>query len=568
MFFKSRKLWIGTLCSLASVSYFAQNTSLVKDKSAYMPGEQVIFRTDAQKKNVEIRYYQKDKLLQKQKLVNTSWTWMPPKADYQGYLITLWDTSKNQPLATTAVDVSSDWARFPRYGFLSKYPDMSAEEQQKIIENLKDHHINGIQFYDWHYRHDQPLAGTPVAPWSHWADVGTRIISGKTVAGYIGLAHQYRINAMFYNLNYGALRGYGYNGVTDQMFMYKDRDHKEKDVFKLPVSEFISDIYFTDPANNDWQKYLAEKNNDLYKVYDFDGFHIDQVGDRGEVYDYEGKPVQLGHAFADFIRAMKKARPDKKLVFNAVNQFGQEEMAAAPLDVLYTEVWGPNDSFADLAKVITDNDRFSKYSKKTILAAYMDYENADRKGEFNTPGILLTDAVIMAFGGNHLELGEHMLGKEYFPSDNLAMKPDLVKALRDYYNFQVAYENLLRDGGSFTEIPVTSVQGKVKFNSWPPVKGQVSVLGKRFQKQSVLHFINFTNAGSLEWRDNKGTQTEPAAIEKIPVSITVNGNVKSVWYATPDQMQGMPQTIKFKQKGNQITVEVPYLKYWGMMVID
>ncbi len=34
----------------------------------------------------------------------------------------------------------------------------------------------------------------------------------------------------------------------------------------------------------------------------------------------------------------------------------------------------------------------------------MNYNKADNRGEFNTPGILLTDAVMFALGGSHLEL--------------------------------------------------------------------------------------------------------------------------------------------------------------------
>ena len=61
----------------------------------------------------------------------------------------------------------------------------------------------------------------------------------------------------------------------------------------------------------------------------------------------------------------------------------------------------------------------------TVFAAYMNYNKADNRGEFNTPGILLTDAVMFALGGSHLELGgDHMLCKEYFPNENLTMSEE------------------------------------------------------------------------------------------------------------------------------------------------
>ena len=89
----------------------------------------------------------------------------------------------------------------------------------------------------------------------------------------------------------------------------------------------------------------------------------------------------------------------------------------------------------------------------------MNYNKANNPGYFNTAGVLLTDAVIFAFGGAHLELGEHMLGKEYFPNNNLQMKEDLKASLINYYDFLVAYQNILRDGGNFNSPVLTCSNG-------------------------------------------------------------------------------------------------------------
>ena len=89
-----------------------------------------------------------------------------------------------------------------------------------------------------------------------------------------------------------------------------------------------------------------------------------------------------------------------------------------------------------------------------MLAAYMDYEKSKNAGFVNEPGVLLANAVIFAFGGAHLEIGEHYLANEYFPNKNLQMKADLKKALITYYDFLVAYQNLqsrgiIHDDGPF-----------------------------------------------------------------------------------------------------------------------
>jgi dextranase len=60
--------------------------------------------------------------------------------------------------------------------------------------------------------------------------------------------------------------------------------------------------------------------------------------------------------------------------------------------------------------------------------------------------VLLTDATIFASGGAHIELGDghRMLDNEYFPNHNLVPSQQLLDHLRKYYDFDVAYENLLR----------------------------------------------------------------------------------------------------------------------------
>ena len=75
--------------------------------------------------------------------------------------------------------------------------------------------------------------------------------------------------------------------------------------------------------------------------------------------------------------------------------------------------------------------------------------------KFNTPGVLLTDAVIFALGGSHLELGDHMLCREYFPSTALQMNDVLKTAMIRYYDFMTAYQNLLRDKDTEAEISVS-----------------------------------------------------------------------------------------------------------------
>lgn len=540
------------------------------DKAAYKPGEQINFTlSQPLTGNIKIRYRHGMETIKEETLNGTTWQWTAPATDFTGYLVDLYEISDGQEKihTSTAVDVSSDWTRFPRYGFVAAFGKISDNDISKVVKNLNRHHINGVQFQDWHYKHHMPLAGTPEAPLPVYKDIANRDTYAATLKSYIAAMHSYNMKAIFYNLAYGALSDGPADGVGEQWYAYKDKAHNTKDVFGLPKPMFKSDIYILNPANPEWQQYMAKRNKDVYTAYAFDGYQIDQVGNRGALYDYDGNPLDMSKTFQPFITAIKAAAPDKRLVMNAVTQYGGPGIAASPVDFLYSEVWEPNESFHDLAQIIQDNDRWSNNTKKTVLAAYMNYNVASNKGFFNTPGVLLMDAVSFAFGASHLELGEHMLGKEYFPNDNLEMKDDLKQAIVRYYDFLTAYENLLRDGGTFNSPVLSCTNGKMNIGNWPPAMGQVTVIGKEVNNKQVLHLVNFNKANSLNWRDTDGTQPVPETVAGAALNVTVSKSVANVWIASPDINHGVAANLSFTQSGNNITFTVPSLQYWDMVVI-
>ena len=67
---------------------------------------------------------------------------------------------------------------------------MSTSAINSVITSLKRYHINGLQFYDWQYKHHKPLAGTPDKPDNNWTDIANRNTSLTTVKNYISAAHK------------------------------------------------------------------------------------------------------------------------------------------------------------------------------------------------------------------------------------------------------------------------------------------------------------------------------------------------------------------------------------------
>ncbi|MCL6570921.1 MAG: glycoside hydrolase family 66 protein [Bacillus sp. (in: Bacteria)] len=488
-----------------------------------------------------------------------------PYQDFQGYLIKVYTLSTPSITSTIGVDVSSDWSKFPRYGFLSEFADKPLAEINAHLAEVNRFHINGLQFYDFHYKHHQPLKMNGDVPSDHWEDIANRQTSWNTIQRYIKGAHQLNMKAMAYNLLYGTFENAFQDGVDADWYLYRDKGRETIDSHPLP-DNWKSNVLLTNPNHPGWQRYIINEQKNLYKYLNFDGWHIDQLGSRGKVFNEHGDPIQIDQAFGPFLQNIKFQTQSKRIVMNAVNQYGQAEIAKSPVDFLYTEVWDPYKYFGDLKRIIDENGIDSNQTKNTVLAAYMNYIHSNSKGEFNEAGILLSDSVIFASGGSHLELGEHMLSQEYFPHNQLTMSESLRNQLISYYDFLVAYQNLLRDDVTEANVPIqTSSDISLSLNA---EQGKIWTFSKQKEHRKILHFLNFTSATNMEWRDTDGTQVRPAKKENIQIIVKEKEIPKKIWMASPNISGGLPEELSFTAKDGDILFKLPSIEYWDMVVME
>ena len=568
--------------------------SIETDKCSYNPGEVVTLTFSASPpSNSRVRYRYLGDIIADTLLSSRIWTWTAPPEDFRGYMVEVYrqvDGTDNI-LATIAVDVSSDWTHFPRYGFVATFGnDKTLSKARTEMKWLNRCHINGVQFQDWHYCHDWPLGGTRDGGlWNSYKDVANRTIYTSAIKNYIRAQHDRGMKSIFYNLCFGALDGWQERGVQPEWFIYKDNRQQTIDSHDLPDS-WKSDIYLLNPANEGWLNYLAERNDEVYSMLDFDGFQIDQLGSRGNVYDYNGNAVNLRDAYADFISHMKNRHPGKRLVMNAVSQWGAQQIAGTgKVDFLYSEVWGNkagssltsgDGRFSNIKNVIDENLSLNP-ALRSVLAAYMNYA-ADNKN-FNTPGVVMADAVMFALGGSHLELGgDHMLCREYFPYAGMKWHNQIEDWMTRYYDFLTAYENLLRDDWK-EKTNVKATCSDVTINTWEPVANQVTMLAREVNGRQVVHLLNFTHDDSatdvtddymLCWHDNQATRPWPKRFEALSIKLTGMtgmGKVRRIWVASPDYCGGAMQEItdyRYTSSTGTITLTLPSLQFWTMIVVE
>lgn len=302
----------------------------------------------------------------------------PPSTDFTGYLVQLSAANPTTvSTAATAIDVSSNWTHFPRFGYLTSYPSgtTSASADADIATLVQHYHINALQFYDWMWRHENPVEhnadGSLPATWTGW---NSDVISTGAVKTYIAAAHNRDVAAMPYSMSYAALQNYQtVSGVSPSWGL----DYVSTGLpwsFQMKPDDPNTVMYLFNPANTSWQNYITAKYADQVNTMGFDGTHLDQLGNWGAMKDTLGNTVDLQAGLASLVSATKSAlsaTSGKVVGFNAVDGFGGPNVAAAQKsDYLYTELWDNHETYLAV-KTYIDSQEQASNGIPSVLAGYV-----------------------------------------------------------------------------------------------------------------------------------------------------------------------------------------------------
>lgn len=515
--------------------------------------------------------------------VTKTFSWTPPETDFEGYLVEVW--LNNGSCAVTAIDVSSDWKRYPRYGYITEFyswqsPDRNTEMMNELSRN---YHINGLQYYDWMWRHEnviQRIDDTIVDPWLDWKGAS---ISFNMLQDSINKAHAKTMAALPYFQIYLGLDDYeAVSGVSPQWGLYSDTSHSNQYFHDAGVKMWVFN-----PGNVEWQNHLCNQYSDALLTMDWDGIHLDQLGNigGGTYYDYWGGGVDLVWALGsmlnrtkDHLDYLESIYPEVEgrdgflfnIVDGGVGNWAVDEVLASKVDVIYSELWG-NETYGGVHDFVK-YARADSGAKAVVLAAYINrYE--DTSGYFDTDSVLLADAAFFASGAFHLELGdgEYMLAQEFFPARDKLIGDDLRPRLKDYYNFITAYESLLfapdlrfGDGGlQWISTTGYNLSGNGSANT-------IWFLNRATEAFEIFHLVNLLGNDD-QWRNVAST---PVILQNVPVKLRLgpNANIQGVHVASPDNnsciMQPIPYTLGTDSQGDYVSIILPRLEYWDMIYIE
>ncbi len=535
--------------------------AVTTDRAFYRPGEAATFTVQASggaRVTAEITHLTESVATISAELADgrAALTWTPPEIAPRGYglTVTLLDADGAAvATASTAFDVLEHWLQAPRYGFLSEFQP-GRDDAEATMAWVARYHVNGLQFYDWQYRHEILLP-----PDETYTDILGRRLSLDTVTSLINAAHARNIAAMPYTAIYGASPAFYEQHPNWALFA--------ADGVPYDFGEGLLRIMDPTPGSP-WAEHLLGQFAGLLDQTAFDGIHLDQYGAPKNGQNAAGERVELAEVFPQFIdlsaQVVREQRgADGAMIFNAVGNWPVETVAPAGQDVVYIEVWDPYREFLDLHRIVTNAQALGG-GKPVIIAAYIHPNNA--------ANVRLADAVIFASGGTHLELGEPgvMLADPYFPQFG-EMNEELRTIMQRYYDFLVRYEEVLAVGtADATESRAAAlVIDGVKTDGLRS-KNRVAVIVRAGDGFETFSLVNFMGLRHGKWAET--LFSGPDLLENLAIKLYVSDAVQRVWLASPDGLDIAPQMVAFEagedDDGAFITFTVSRLDYWTMIVVE
>ena len=552
-----------------------------------------------------------------------------------GYLVTISVNDKSGSTLSSkraGLSVEDDWTVFPRYGIVAGSPTdqnsilvKNLEAYRKELELMKSMNINSYFFYDAYSEATDPYpegVDSFVQKWNTWSHTQ---VDTKAVKKLVDQVHKSGAVAMLYNMISAdsnpknpalPLAALAYN--------FYDSFGKKGEPMTYTIGDNPTQVYY-DPANPDWQKYIAGVMKSAMDRMGFDGWQGDTIGDN-RVTDYEHRNSSdeadshmMSDSYASFINAMKDLIGEKYYItINDVNGGNDDKLAKARQDVVYNELWTNGGSvipgrmqvaYGDL-KARIDMVR-NKTGKSLIVGAYMEEPGID----YTVPGgkatngagkdalagkplqadaTLLVDATVAAAGGYHMSIAAlananaalNVLQSAYYPTQYLSVAKDTIRKLYNYQQFITAYENLLRGEGvtnSTQAVSTKNAAGEILSKGALGVTGdQVWTFAKSGKGFSTVQMINMMgiNAG---WHNEEGyaDNKTPDAQENLTVRLSLAGKTAQeaakiadqVYVTSPDDwatssMKKAQASLETDENGQPVLViSVPKLTLWNMLYI-
>jgi dextranase len=468
-----------------------------------------------------------------------------------GYGIEL---ESSEGVTRTAIEVASDPRSRLRYGFVASY--QPGKDSGAVADFARRLHLNGIQFYDWAYRHADLLGGG-----EQYDDALGQPITLATVRELIA------------DLRAVGSASYGYAAVyavgPDEWPSWSRHALLRPSGEAYALGDFL---YILDPATPAWLEHFTADLAEAVERLGFDGFHLDQYGYPKHAATPDGAVVDVSASFVRLIEAVRDRLPESRLIFNNVNDFPTWDSASADQDAVYIEPWKPVLTLGALADVAT-RARAASNGQPVVLAAYQhvydqaDPASADRVAAF-------TMATLFSHGATQLLAGEQgsLLVDPYYVRNREAV-PETIAFLARWYDFAVEHDALLFDpaivdvtasyvGDYNDDLDIAYPDAEVAETATP---GAVWRRVVRTGEGLVVHVINLVGQDDALWDAPRNDSRDPGP-GRLRFRF-VRGRMPRVRVADPDARARL-EDVDVRLDGDHAVAILPPLNTWQVIHVS
>lgn len=459
--------------------------------------------------------------------------------------------------ASTAIEAIEGWWQSPRHAALIEYRD--AVDGARRAQALRDWHVTVVQAYDWMWRH---YRYTPPDRAESFTDTLGRPVSHAALRSAMRAAHTAGIATLAYGSVYGAETEYVEQYPDDRVFDESGQPQSLGGTF------FINDVR---PGTH-WRETLLSEYERAMRRFPFAGIHMDTYGPPWNAVAADGQPIAFRELYPGLITeaAERVGRVGRfhegRVLFNCVEGFPLDDVAAAPMSALYLELWPPDDRYRHIVDWIERAQRVAN-GRAVVIAAYAAALRVAKTPGDRTRAIessVLLDCVILAAGAYHHTLaeGDRLIIEGYYPAA-VALRAEEAAELQASWRFSARYIHLSSGPGTLDAdaakvIGLIDPAGDPLPTSTMPEAGHVWIRARRVDGSLVVQLVDLRAQTDDRWDEGR----EPTSTVRGWRLTGLEGTSPAA--ASPWTAGGDARALREDRRGSW---RLPTFRRW-LMVVD
>ena len=422
-----------------------------------------------------------------------------------------------------------------------------------VLEWLERLRCSVVQVYDWMSRYSAPLADS-----SFYQDPLGREIDRTALKGLIDGVQRMGAVAQAYAPICAADEQFA-QARPDWLLMRNDGAPEALGTL----------LWIMDPANTEWQQHWIGGYGRALDVLGFDGLHLDTYGYPRNALDGMGQSAQLERGYDEFVRSVRRARPDDVISFNQVNGVPRGFKPPERPGFRYVEVWRPNDQWRHLEGLLDRSAGTGSWQGDT-LAIYPPVWGNDRETALLT--VVLTEAVVTTLGANALLWGDRfgVLNHPYYVThENL--DEDEVERVLMWHRFGLRSRDLFKSGVDTSWYELTDENASVTV-TWDgvagpePVGGYLYVRVRRGDDCVAVSLLDLSGSADGSWQSG----TRAGRCRDVTLSVLVDDPsqwsvMASVLGVRDGRYEPLSSVVVSHREGRALSCTVPVIEGWSIV---